>query len=393
MSVNIEFTPSRLKALVKHLEDTIKVATGQPVRLDIEKYINELKKYKQTGFESDIPQIASLERLCYQIPLMQKNDLLETFIKCIERLTTKSITASIVLYYFDNYEDEDAKNYLFNNIQKEVLNINGWDVWAHKKSVYFSGKVVNNLVNEIIKNKVPIDKIPNKIGLDKPYRIREDALSLLCEDKGYFTRYISSIDLGSIIDLLCDEQLKRLHTPVWNTALPKFVEEAKEIKIEEDEDHELFALAKMKLTPTKSPQWQRLSEKAKMAYQEWAIGTRLEAFFEEDTDNKRILFWKRYIRHINKIKEIEYRYEIAAFSIEIGKYEFIEFRDIGAIYVYPKGKVRIPNSVTNLDRDLKFRDKVINPGAGPEHGEGWVPHWGNVWTERVNRLIKIALSK
>ena len=73
---------------------------------------NELKKYKQSGLESDIPQIASLERLCYQIPLMLENDLLKTYFNCLEQITTKSITAVIVLYFFDNYEDEDAKKYL-----------------------------------------------------------------------------------------------------------------------------------------------------------------------------------------------------------------------------------------------------------------------------------------
>jgi len=392
MSININFTPNRLKALVIDLERRIRVPTGEPIRLDIELYLNALKKYAETGLEKDVPNISSLEMLCLHIPLIQNEKLLNAFFACLSYSSSKKITSIIVEFYFNNYEDENARNYLFNNIHHDILMLPGWKVWSINREVFFKGNVVKNIADFIIKNKVSLKSIPENIGMEKPYRIREDALSFLCDDIKYFKRYLQYLDLESILSILKDEQIKRLHTAIWNNTLPFYCEEAKEMKIKNDTDHRLFSLAKLRLNPNKSPQWLRLNNEAKMAYQEWAIGARLEAFFDEDTDNERILFWKRHVRHISKIKEIEYHNEIAAFAIEIGKYEFIEFRDIGAIYVYSKGSVWIPTKVNSLDKELKFREKVINPGIGTQHGEGWVPHWGKIWAERVNRLINKALE-
>jgi hypothetical protein len=393
MTVEIKFTPQRLKYLVVELEKRIRVSTGKPIRLDIELYFDNLKKYKKDPLKENFPTLTTLEKLSAMIQKVKEEDLIDIFFDCLNISTTPRITAAILNYYFNEYSNSLVKNYLFHHIHLEILNTKGWKIFSRYREVFFKGDIKKNIVSFIIQQRIPFQDIPDRIGMVEPYRLREDSLSLLCEDKNLFNSYLKVLSLEHIMAILKNDQLQRLHNSIWNYSLPLYVKEAKQQKIKSDTDHPLFSIAKLRLKPTKSPQWIRLSEQARLAYQDWALGARLEAFFKQDTNNARILFWKGHLRNIEEIKEIDYRGTIGAFSIAIGKYEFVEFREVGAIYVYHKGSIRIPKSVTNLDRDLKFREKVVNAGIGVEYGEGWIAHLGKVWTGRVTKLINEALKK
>ncbi len=390
MAIKFNFTPQRLKSLVVELEKRIGIATGQPIRLDIELYINGLKKYKANPINENIPILASLEKLSTHIPRMQEEQLFDVFFDCLTHSSNPTITSAILDYYFNNYSDAFTKKYLLRIIHTEVLNRKGWEFWSHHREVFFKGDVIKNIANLIIQHRIPLQDVPARLGMLQPFSIREEALSYLSNNKDLFDSYLKTLPLESVLATLKDNQLQRLHTPIWNYTLPLYGEEAKEQKTRNDTDHPLFSLAKLRLKPTKAPQWIRLSKDAKNTYQEWALGARLEAFFDEDTNNTRILFWKRHLRNIDEIKEVNHRGSVQAFSIAIGKYEFVEFRDVGAIYVYRRGSVRLPNRVTDLN-ELKFREKVIKPGVGVEHGEGWIPHIGEKWLDRANKLINEAL--
>lgn len=392
MVIEIKFTPQRLKSLVVELEQRIGIATGQPVRLDIELYLNSLRKYKEKPTNDNLPTITSLEKLSPLIPKLKEEQLFDTFLDCLRHSTNTRITSAILEYYFNNYSDFLAKTYLLNSVHTEVLNKKGWEIWSIHRDVFFKGDVTSNIANFIIQQRIPLQEIPDRIGMAEPYSIREDSLSYLCNNKGIFDSYLKVLPLEAILSIIRNDQLQRFHTPIWNYTLPLYGKEAKEKKIKDDTDHPLFSEAKLRLQPTKSPQWLRLNNEAKLAYQEWALGARLESFFDEDTNNTRILFWKRHIRNIEEIKEVNHRGSIEAFSIVIGRYEFIEFREVGAIYVYPKGSARIPKRVVDLN-ELKFRKKVVNAGMGVERGEGWIAHLGRVWPDRVNKLINEALRK
>ena len=387
MVIEINFTPQRLKSLVVELEKVIGVATGQPVRLDIELFLESLKKYKDETVKANIPSLATLEKLSVMIPRLQEEDLFEAFFDCLRNTTNARITSAILFYYFNNYKDIRAKNYLLKSIHIEALSNKGWEVWSQHREIFFNGNVTENIAQYIIQQKIPLQEVAGRLGMLEPYSIREDSLSFLCGNKSLFSSYLKALPLEAILKILKDDQLQRLHTSIWDYTLPLYGPEAKEQKIKDDIDHPLFTLAKVRLQPTKSPQWIRISEPAKASYQDWAIGSRLEVFLG---DSDRIRFWKRQLSKIDGVKEVTYRGYVEAFSIVIGKYEFIEFKDIGAVYVYPKGIIRIPSRVTNLD-DLKFRDKVVNAHMGVENGEGWIAHLGRVWPNRINRLINEAL--
>lgn len=388
--MEIKFTPQRLMSLVQELDRRIKVATGQPLRLDFEIYLTALRRYKETKEELDIPPLHTLERLAMLISRLKEEELLDSFFCCLEKHTSSHITNLVIDYYFDNYTDRMAKDYLNQVIHIQELKKPGWSEWARNRDVFFQGDVVRNVALYVISEQILLSQVPERLGMPTPNRLREDAFSLLCNNDEFLGRYLAKLHLNSLIELLKDEQLQRLHAKIWNNALPLHVVEAKRQKIDYDHDHPLFALAKVKLQPTKSPQWLSLSDSARNAYQEWALGTRLESFFDKDSSNERVIFWKRHIRYIEELKEIECRGHMGAISILIGEYEFVEFLDIGAIYVYKRGKVKIPSWVRNLDA-LKFRTKVVNAGMGVEHGEGWIAHLGKVWPQRVNKLINVAL--
>jgi hypothetical protein len=390
MVIDINFTPQRLKSLVVELEKRIVVATGQPVRLDIGLYLDRLRKYKANPTKDNLPNIVSLEKLSALIPRMQEEQLIDAFWSCLRHATNKRITSAILDYYFNNYSDSAAKEYLFNTIHTEVVNRSGWEIWSRQRVVFFKGDVTNNIANFIIQQRIPLQDIPKRLGMPEPCSIREDSLSCLCNNKSLLESYLRVLPLQSVQAILKDDQLQRLHAPIWNYTLPLYGEEAKEQKKRDDTDHPLFSLAKLRLRPTRSPQWLRLSKEAKTAYQEWALGSRIESFFEQDSNNARILFWKRHIRNIDELKEVNHRGSIEAFSATIGKYDFIEFKDVGAIYVYPKGTINIPNRTSDLST-LKFRNEVVHAGVGVEYGEGWIPHHGHIWTQRAAKLINEAL--
>jgi hypothetical protein len=306
--------------------------------------------------------------------------------------TSKIITVTILGYYFDNYDDALAKEYLYENIKKERISEDGWEVWSMNRDVFFKGDVVRNIASFIIKSQnIGLSDAPAKLGMIKTYRIRDDSLKMLCSDETMFISYLETLSLKSIMELLKNEGLQRVHSKVWDYAIPLYFEEAKEEKLRNDTDHPLFEMARRQLKPTKTPQWLRLSNKAQELYQEWALGARLEAFFQDDTDNQRILFWKRHLRYIDDIKEIEYRGDIEVFAITIKSYVFVEFKEVGAIYVYEKGVIPIPNKITNLE-SMKYRDKVVNAYHGSDRGEGWIAHQGQIWMNRANTLINKALK-
>jgi len=390
MVIEINFTPHRLKSLVVELEKRIGKATGEPVRLDLEIYLNQLKKYKENPTEENMPTLISLEKLSTLIPKIKEEQLEGAFFDCLRNKTNSRITSAVLEHYFNNYQDEFAKNYLHGNIQNEILSYEGWKLWSHHRDIFFKGDVKNNIAQLIIREQIPLQSIHERLGMHNPYLIKEDSFSHLCNNKHLFDSYLKHLSLQAILSILSNGHLQRFHTAIWDYALPHYLKEAKAEKRKKSEDHALFSKAKLRLKPSRSPQWLRLSNNAKEAYKEWAFGERLEEFFDKDTDNERILFWKRYIRHMDNIKEITCRGELEAFAISIGRYEFIEFRNIGAIYAYSKGAVKIPNRVSDLS-ELKFRNKVVHAGTGVDRGEGWVPHQGKMWLKRANKLINEAL--
>jgi len=390
MTIEIDFTPQRLHSLVAELKRSIGTATGEPNRLDIQDAFVRLRQYQENPARDNLPTLATLEKLSLRIPMIKEEGLYDAFFDCLQHRTNETITSAILDYYFNNYSDLPSKNYLLNNIHKAALDRPGWETWSRSREVFFKGEVVENIASFVIQQHIQLQHIPERLGMPEPFAIRQDAISCLCNNDHYFTSYLSVLHLESILSILDDDTWQRSHTPLWNYTLPKFRQEAIKQRNQNDTDHPLFAKAKLHLRPITSPQWLRLNNDAKEAYQEWALGARLEAFFDQDTDNKRILFWKRYLRFIARIKEVEYQGSIGAFAILIGKYEFVEFRDIGAIYVYEKDAIKIPSRVTSLE-SLKHRHKVIHGRRPPHVGGGWQPHLGNVWQERVNRLIKEAL--
>jgi hypothetical protein len=393
MALTFDFTPLRLKSLVSELEKTIGIQSGEPLRLDLEHVIGKLKMYQHSSSEEHLPTISDLELLTRFIPKLKEYGLLEALFECTNLHTSVEITKNVLDYYFDNYKEEKVCEYLYNNIHKEVLNIDGWEIWSNKRSMFFEGDVLKNIVIWILQNSILLTDIPTVLGLDNVRQLREDVIKTICHNNEVLSKYLERISTEAILDLLNDDQWQSIHTPIWNHSLPLYCDEAKTIKIDQDIDHPLFELAKRKLQPPDNPKWLSLNDEAKAAYREWSLGATIEAFFLEDKDNERVRFWKRYIKVIDNIKEIKVRNEVEAFCFEIGAFEFIEFRNIGAIYVYSKGSVKIPSRVRNLDNELKFRHLVVNAGAGIENGEGWIPHQGRVWLERANKLINIAIRQ
>lgn len=393
MTITIDFTPVRLKSLVKELELRIGKQSGEPVRLDLERVLEKLKSYQISQLEEDIPSISDLELLSKYIAKIKQLELSDTLFDCLNFRPTVDITKNILDFYFDNYKEEKACKYLYENIHKEMLNVEGWEIWSKNRSMFFQGNILKNIVIWILQNSILLTDIPNALGITNVRQLREDVIKAICENKEILSNYLGRISIEAIIALLNDDQWQSIHTSIWNHTLPLYCNEAKALKIDQDEDHPLFELAKRKLQPPNSPKWLRLNDEAKTAYKEWALGATIEAFFLEDSNNERVKFWKRYLKVIDNIKEIKVRGSVEAFCIEIGGFEFVEFRKIGAIYVYKKGSVKIPSKVRNLDKELKFRHMVVNAGVGTENGEGWIPHQGNVWLERANRLINLAIRQ
>ena len=146
MSIKIEFEPLRLKSLVDHLESTIKVATGQPIRLDIEQHIKALRKYITTRNAGDIPALYSLESLSGMIEKLNLLELSDGFFECLEKRSSSFILQNALQYYFDNYEDEKVQSYIYKNITKYKLSDVGWNIWSREADIFFKDDVINNLV-------------------------------------------------------------------------------------------------------------------------------------------------------------------------------------------------------------------------------------------------------
>ena len=352
MAITFDFTPVRLKSLVSELEKRIGIQSGEPVRLDLERVIGKLKMYQHSNSEEHLPALSDLELLTRFIPKIKEYGLLETLFECTNSHTSADITRNVLDYYFDNYNEKEVCEYLYDNIHKEVLNIDGWEIWSNKRSMFFKGNALKNTVIWILQNSILLTDIPTVLGLYNVRKLREDVIKTICHNKEVLSNYLGRISKEAILDLLNDDRWQSIHTSIWNHVLPMYCEEAKALKIEYDEDHVFFELAKRKLQPPNNPKWLSINDEAKAAYREWALGATIEAFFLEDRNNERVKFWKRYIKVIDNIKEIKFRNEVEAFCFEIGAFEFIEFRKMGAIYVYKKGAVKIPSRVRNLDLDI-----------------------------------------
>jgi hypothetical protein len=260
------------------------------------------------------------------------------------------------------------------------------------KDILFTTNPIPKMTKDAGLLGIEIPDLADHWGLELSYRLRDDFFEAWINDTTLFADYVSRLSPVVIEKLLKNDQLERFHIPIWNITLPLFLEEAKELKINHDEDHKLFSLAKLLLHPPHGIKWQRLSDAAKYAYKSWSIGTQLESVFESDRDNKRISFWKRKITDIDEVIEIQYRGETGALAMTIGKYQFVEFKDIGAIYVYQANRISIPRRVSNL-AELKHKTKVIRPGFGTQNGEGWIAHQGTRWPHYADKLVKEALKR
>jgi hypothetical protein len=392
MEIKFDFQPSRLKTFVHYLEKTIKVPTGIPKRLDREDAIKALHRYHESQSPADMPGIIQLERVSDNIGELFEIGLKETYFLCIDMHCSGKILANLITQYFNDYTDDINKSFLLAHIDHFQLLIPEWERWINLKSAFFADDPIKELFAAAAKDNIEFDRLASYWGLKLPYRIRDDAIRAFFDDTEILVTYLKGIDSSKIIKLLNNYDLQIIHTKIWDVVLPLFVSIAKEIKIENNEDHEIFSLAKIRLEPPKSAKWHKLSEKAQTAYKEWAIGSQLESIFYFDPHNHRVRFWKQYITQIDEITEIQQHDYTEAISMSIGKYLFIEFREMGAIYVYPKGSVSIPNTVSNLDH-LKFRNLIVNAGVGKENGEGWIPHLGATWYKYAEKMVQRALQK
>lgn len=170
-------------------------------------------------------------------------------------------------------------------------------------------------------------------------------------------------------------------------------------------------------------------ETARKKLNSWINKIFIEVFFEKLVqDERRKNYWLRFINKIDEIvfcgnrsnyqylknnqqisKDVDSRYKITdrnqstcAIIIYSGGYVFVEFTDVGALYIYKKNSFKLNlNSLSSTD-DLKIwsTDKYACKTNGSDsytnyyltNNEGRITHQGN-WESRVNLWMREHYDK
>ena len=380
-----DFEPRHLKNCVNVIEQLIGEKTGGLLRLDLEKYFSQLEEYKNSNF---VPEKHCIEVLSSYISEIKNRELLNSYILLATEGLNKHILEKILDYYFINFEDSDLCVFLLKNINKVYPETDKLIYLNEHKESFFSPNNIEHLVNVFFDEDVHIFDIMSKMfiidGTQLQSKLYDEILSHNLE------RLIENYELDDILQLLKHERLVVYQHHIWTYSILKYFDSAMNLKLK-NEDHKLFSEAKLQLgsiiTPTGEPsfKWMKISDDAKKMYQSWLIGHRIDKFFGGLDD--RSVFWRSQILQITNVSEVFKAGEIYGFFINIGKYVFLEFKTVGAIYIYSINDIRIEKHITN-DLQVKIRNKVINSG---EDNEGRIRHQGQ-WQNKTMKFIRMALN-
>jgi len=147
---------------------------------------------------------------------------------------------------------------------------------------------------------------------------------------------------------------------------------------------------------TQNRYWSRVNEEARKEFRSWALGQRLEEYFDQFADEKgRKQFWRPFMEKAGV--EMEHRCPIPgtrkflAVGLEFRTFGVVEFGQVGnAAYLYPvKTYRKIMTSRSSQVEDYKDIAKTI-PIIGSEQTQGRLLHfdgWQDAWAPRITQLI------
>lgn len=119
-------------------------------------------------------------------------------------------------------------------------------------------------------------------------------------------------------------------------------------------------------TPEAAPGfWNLIPEEVRQEFRLWAVGRRLEEFFQKEVHdpNGRFAFWSSFLEHIRDARASE---DGSVGLIDFGIFFVIEFADVGnAAYIYPRSQLermrkalRDPGITQGWYRNLVLKDQA-----------------------------------
>lgn len=214
---------------------------------------------------------------------------------------------------------------LFNNINKEFYNCVTLEEVAEKINLYMM-KEDSSMVKAILTNKVltEIEKGELNLRSEELRQITEHYLPQK-NQKTVFEKFLLTQD---------DKNLENMHPNIeaWFRYIGECIGDP-------------YGAGRAK--------WKGIDEEAIRIFQRWRAAKQIGVFFTEIIgDPRRLIFWKKYIKHFYRVEYFE-EYE-KALLMETKNHIFVEFAGIGAMYMYDREVLSI-DKVEQVAEEYKRR--------------------------------------
>ncbi|MEH6954437.1 EH signature domain-containing protein [Neobacillus drentensis] len=310
-------------------EGILKIRIGD----NLPRLLDKIRKVEMKNIHKLINTFRKMDvmMLIYEYPF--SNESHETRLKINEILMNK-YTALVGITAWNLFQQDIHDSYLMNLLKRSYdkeketfLNIDSSFLEPMGKAIEDKDGIINGLVKYLVTTRYPFKEVLAKWKVKKGSVLEEQLISAMLY-KGLFSDFILKRDgtenIAEILNQYPMNEYKKL------------------IKIYlEARNRDKFniillnqAIRRLQDPRVRKDDWTFLSAKAIKEVEKWLLEDKLKKFFENDSNNKRFDYWKRYIDYMEDVTPL--KIPPVAF-IYFKNFVVVEFGNIGnAAYFYHK---------------------------------------------------------